>query len=533
MLTSDYASVDDTQSPPDIGLPSAYNAALEFVDHNVQRGWGERVALIDDRGAYSYRALSQRVNRCGNVLRDIGVGVGDRILICLPDGIELVTVFWATVKIGAVAVPLNTRLTEADYRALLFDSAARVVLTDRHLAMSFQRLASSASFACEVIVVDERSALSTSLSGRMAEASNELTAWPTTSEDIAFWLYTSGSTGTPKGVMHRHQALIYTAVLFGQSVLKVSPEDVTFSAAKMHFAYGLGNAMTFPFYAGATSIVTGHRPTAEHIVACLCEYQPTLFFAVPTLYAQLLTAFEEIPKVALARLRLCVSAGEALPEEVARRWVDRCGIDIIDGLGTTEMLQTFLSNRPGEIRFGTSGKPVPGYTVRLVDRTGAKVARGNVGALEVKGKSAAVGYWNQPAKTQETFVGEWVRTGDQYVEDDEGFYHYRGRRDDMLKVGGIWVSPTEVESVLLRHPQVADVAVVGRRTREGLEKPCAYVVLKDNIEVSTQLKDDLKALTRSQLALYKYPRWIKFIDQLPRTSTGKIQRYRLHDMYRE
>ena len=533
MIKSDYASVDNTQWPPSIRLPLAYNAALEFVDHNVKRGWGDRVALIDDMGPYSYRALLQRVNRCGNVLRDIGVGVGDRILICLPDGIEFVTVFWAAVKIGAVAVPLNTRLTEENYQALLSDSAARLVATDTHLAVPFQRLAKSVSFVCEVIVVDERSALSTSLSGRMAEASNELTAWPTKPEDIAFWLYTSGSTGPPKGVMHRHQALIHTAVLFGQSVLRVSPEDVTFSAAKMHFAYGLGNAMTFPFYAGATSVVTGHRPTAEHIVACLCEHQPTLFFAVPTLYAQLLASFEKIPKAALARLRLCVSAGEALPEDVARRWVDRCGVDIIDGLGTTEMLQTFLSNRPGEIRFGTSGKPVPGYTLRLVDRTGAEVSSGDVGALEVKGMSAAVGYWNQPTKTKETFVGEWVRTGDQYVEDDEGFYHYRGRRDDMLKVGGIWVSPMEVESVLLRHPLVADVAVVGRRTQEGLEKPCAFVVVKDDVQASTKLKDDLKALARSQLAIYKYPRWINFIDQLPRTSTGKIQRYRLHDMFLE
>ena len=529
MTDFDCARVEYTQDPPLVQFPQVYNAAVDFIDHKALTACGKQIALIDDGGEYNYQALHRLVNQCGNALMEAGAGPHERVLMCMDDSIEFVAVFWGAIKIGAVPVPVNTRLRQKDYALLFSDCEPRLVVTDAHCADIFRSLGADSPFDSHVVVAGIEPRQDASLAMRMRRAPCELQPCPATPEDVAFWLYTSGSTGIPKGVMHRHQSLIHTAVLFGQGVLGLSPHDRLYSAAKMHFAYGLGNSMTFPFHAAATSVVSRLRPMPENILEILTTHRPTVFFAVPTIYAQILSAAKRSSDLQLEQLRLCVSAGEALPAEIGRRWEDRFGIEIIDGLGTTEMLQTFISNRPGEVRYGTSGKPVSGYTVRLVNHTGNEVERGNEGELRVKGPSAATGYRGRPRETKATFLDGWTRTGDHYKEDEDGFFHFLGRRDDLLKVGGMWVSPMEIETVLLRHELVVEVAVVGYRTAEGLEKPRAFIVLDDPAQASDGLKEEMKVLVQSELAIYKYPRSIEFVDKLPRTTTGKLQRYRLRE----
>lgn len=329
--------------------------------------------------------------------------------------------------------------------------------------------------------------------------------------------------------MHLHRDLVATAELFGRGVLGVTEDDVLFSAAKLFFAYGLGNGMSFPFYAGATVVLMSERPTPDATTRVLAEHNPTIYFGVPTLYGSTLAATGEVAERRSSRLRLCVSAGEALPADVGRRWEERYGVPILDGLGSTEMLHIFLCNHPGDIRYGTSGKPVPGYLAKVVDENGYEVPQGELGELVVCGPSAAVGYWNQRHKSINAFRGPWVHTGDKYYVDEEGYFHYAGRADDMLKVSGNWVSPTEVESCLISHPAVLEAAVVGAEDDKGLVKPRAFVVLKEGHEPGDEMTVELQNFIKSRLAPYKYPRWIVFVDSLPKTATGKIQRFKLRD----
>jgi benzoate-CoA ligase len=332
----------------------------------------------------------------------------------------------------------------------------------------------------------------------------------------------------PKGVVHLQTSMIRTAELYAQPILGIRENDVVFSAAKLFFAYGLGNALTFPFSVGATTILLGERPTPQAVCRMLREHRPTIFYAVPTLYSALL-ACTELPKQAELNLRRCTSAGEALPPEVGRRWREHTGVDILDGLGSTEMLHIFLSNRPEDVRYGTTGKPVPGYDIRLLDEDGRPVAKGEIGELQVAGPTAAAYYWNNREKSRNTFLGPWTRSGDKYSESEDGYFTYSGRNDDMLKVSGIWVSPFEVESALASHAAVLEAAVVGRADENGLIKPKAYVVLQADVEQTDTLAADLQRHVKANLAPYKYPRWIEFIDELPKTATGKIQRFKLRD----
>ena len=365
-----------------------------------------------------------------------------------------------------------------------------------------------------------------SLAALTARASPTFAPAETTCDDACFWLYSSGSTGAPKGTVHAHSSLIQTAELYAKPVLGIREEDVVFSAAKLFFAYGLGNALTFPMAVGATTVLMAERATPPAVIARLKRHQPTIFYGVPTLFAALL-ANAELPKRGELNVRICASAGEALPAEIGRRWTERFGVEILDGLGSTEMLHIFLSNRPGSVRYGTSGVPVPGYALRIVGDDGQPVAAGEVGELQINGPTAAMGYWNNREKSRATFQGAWTRSGDKYSVDTDGFYVYSGRSDDMLKVGGIYVSPIEVEAALVTHPAVLEAAVIGRADDEKLVKPQAYVVLKRGQAPSAALAEELRQHVKTHLAPYKYPRWIEFIDELPKTATGKIQRFKL------
>jgi benzoate-CoA ligase family protein len=433
---------------------------------------------------------------------------------------DFVAAFFGAIRAGAVPVPLNTLLTTEDYRYLVADSRAVLVFVSEELLPKLEPALGGTKL--RVVV-----ARANGLEDFIESATPMVEAFPSTADDVAFWLYSSGSTGRPKGAVHLHSHLIHTAELYGKSVLGMREDDVVFSAAKLFFAYGLGNAMTFPLHVGAQAVLLGGRPTPAATMSVLERYAPTIFCGVPTLFASILSDPAVAASRGSARLRVSISAGEALPEHTGQRWRERFGTDILDGIGSTEMLHIFLSNRHGDVRYGTSGKPVSGYEVKLVDEAGQPVADGDDGALWVSGPSSAVLYWNQRDKSRSTFHGPWTSTGDRYTRDAEGYYTYSGRSDDMLKVGGIWVSPFEVESALSAHEGVLEAAVVGHADDDGLVKPRAFVVLKSGVSASDALAADLKAFVKARIAPYKYPRWIEFTEALPKTATGKIQRYKL------
>jgi benzoate-CoA ligase len=412
---------------------------------------------------------------------------------------------------------------------MLKDSRARALVVSEPLLPVFAPLLGRFPQLKHVIVSGKESAGHLSFSGLLAQSSPRFDAAPTTADDVCFWLYSSGSTGLPKGTVHAHSSMILTAELYARPVLGIEESDVVFSAAKLFFAYGLGNALSFPLAAGATTVVMAERAAPPAVFARLRKHQPTIFYGVPTLYAAML-ASPELPRREELRLRRCVSAGEALPQDIGRRWSERFGVDILDGIGSTEMLHIFLSNRPGDVRYGTSGKAVPGYSLRVVDENGADVAPGQQGELLVSGPTSAGYYWNNRERSRATFLGAWTRSGDKYTVNDEGYYVYAGRTDDMLKVSGMYVSPIEVESALITHPSVLEAAVVGREDDQKLVKPLAFVVLKPGAQGSEQLAEELKQHIKARLAPFKYPRWIEFVGDLPKTATGKIQRFKLREL---
>jgi benzoate-CoA ligase len=496
-------------------LPRAYNAADDLVGGNLRAGRGDRIAYVDDAGQCTFGELAERVNRFGNHLLSLGLQMEDRVLLAMHDTIDWPVAFLGAIRAGIVPIAVNTLLTPKDYEYMLADSRAKALIVSPALMAQFEPFLSRLRFLRHVI--------QTPLAPLLAKASPELEPAPTTRDDPCFWLYSSGSTGMPKGTVHVQSSMRYTAELYARGVLAMNERDVIFSAAKLFFAYGLGNSLSFPLTVGATTVLMAERPTPDAVFRRLVERRPTLFFGVPTLYAAML-ASPAFPARGELALRQCVSAGEALPPHIAQSFRERTGVEILDGIGSTEMLHIFLSNRPGDVRYGTTGKAVPGYELKLVDEQGNAVKQGELGELMIKGPTAANLYWNNREKSRATFVGEWTRSGDKYLQDADGYYVYGGRTDDMLKVSGIWVSPAEVEAALAAHEAVLEAAVIGREDEQKLVKPKAFVVLKPGKQATVE---ELQNFVKSRLAPYKYPRWIEFVPELPKTATGKIQRFRL------
>src|SRR3984957_5088995 len=508
-------------------IPRQYNFAADILQRNLDAGRGGKLAFIDQTQGWTYGGLADRVERFGHGLRALGLRREERALLCLLDTIDWPTAFLGAIKAGIVPVPVNTLLTEDDYRFMLEDSRARLLVVSAELYPKFAKALAASADPPQVVVSGSGTHPHASFEALLAGAAGEPVTAPTVCDDICFWLYTSGSTGKPKAAVHTHAALKLTDDLYGKPYLGIGEVDVCFSVAKLFFAYGLGNALTFPMSAGATTVLLPQRPTPELVADILKKHHVTVFYAVPTFYAGFL-ASPAAPKRAELQIRCCVSAGEALPTDVGRRWSERYGVDILDGLGSTEMLHIFLSNRSGDVKYGTSGKPVPGYDIRLVDDDGEVVKkRGEMGELQVRGPTGAIMYWNNRDQSRATFLGEWTRSGDKYVEDDNGYFVYCGRRDDMLKVSGMYVSPFEVEGVLQSHPDVLEAAVVGWPDDDRLIKPKAFVVLKAPDKASDVFARTLQDHCKQKLAAYKYPRWLEFRTELPKTATGKIQRFKL------
>jgi benzoate-CoA ligase len=504
-------------------LPRRYNAAVDLIERNLRRGLHDKVAYIDDAGAYSYGELAERVDRCASALRGLGVQVEQRVLLCLTDTIDFPAAFLGCIKAGIVPVAVNTLLTPADIAYVLGDSRATAIVISAQLLPSLAPALSTSDNLRHIIVSGAVADGLLSFGALLAHAAAPTEATPTMCDEMCFWLYSSGSTGPPKGTVHVHSSLIQTAELYARQVAGYCEDDIVFSVSKLPFAYGLGNSLSFPLAVGATALLMAERPTPAAIAQRILRHRPTVLCSVPTSFAALL-ASAELPRRDQVRLRCCTSAGESLPEEVARRWHEHFGVHILDGIGSTEMLHIFLSNRADNIQHGTTGTPVGGYEVRIVDDAGTPVPAGEIGELQIRGPTRALLYWNQRQRSGETFQGEWVRSGDKFRQRADGCYVYEGRSDDMLKVGGLYVSPVEVESALVEHDTVLEAAVVAKQDAEGLVKPYAFVVLKPGRVTTPQ---DLQQHVKSRLAPYKYPRWIEFVPELPKTPTGKIQRFKL------
>ncbi len=506
----------------------AYNAVTWLLDRNVDEGRAEKLAFTDTVSELSYGDLQKQSRRLANLLRRLGVRREERVAMIMLDTTDFPIVFLGAIRAGIVPVPLNTLLTSEQYAYVLADCRARVLFVSEALLPVVKDLVGRMPDLEHVVVAGNDAHGYKKLSDEIVKESDTFATAATHSDEPAFWLYSSGSTGMPKGVRHLHSSLAATADTYAKQVLGIREDDVGLSAAKLFFAYGLGNALTFPMSVGATTILNSERPTPAVMFALLNKYNPSIFFGVPTLFAAMLNDEALKQERSGSRLRICTSAGEALPESVGNAWKARFGVDILDGVGSTELLHIFLSNAPGDIKYGSSGRPVPGYKVRLVNEAGADVPDGEVGELLVDAPSAGEGYWNQRSKSRQTFEGHWTRTGDKYIRDAEGRYTFCGRSDDMFKVSGIWVSPFEVESALITHPAVLEAAVVPEADPEGLLKPKAFVVLRADAKTDG-LHDALKEHVKQKIGAWKYPRWIDVVDSLPKTATGKIQRFKLRD----
>ena len=517
-----------------------YNAVADLVDGPVERGLAGKPAFVDTDRTLTYGDLQSRSCRFASALLDTGLRPEERLALLLYDTVDFPVAFWGAVRAGIVALPLNTLLNGEQYAYILGDSGATALVASAALAKTLVPILHRLPRLRTIILVgpsaDDRTDFARAgravhdFSELVAHGNADLFTAPTLSDEVAFWLYTSGSTGEPKGVKHVHTTPLAAARLMGQHVIGIGKDDVAFSAAKLFFSYGLGNAMAFPLSVGATSILLPQRPTPEAVFEVMRRQRPTIFYGVPTLYASLLAHKDMAPGTGSDRLRLCISAGEPLPRALGERWRQASGVDVLDGIGSTEMFQTFLSNSLGDVRYGTTGKPVPGYELKILDEQGREVADDEIGELIVRGATAAEGYWNHRAKSRRTFAGEWTCTGDKYYRDGEGYYHYCGRTDDMFKVSGMWVSPFEVEAALASHEAVLEAAVIGKQDADGLIKPKAFIVLRNGYAADERLMETLRVHVKQYAGPWKYPRWIDIRPDLPRSATGKIQRFKLREL---
>ncbi|MDQ4075712.1 MAG: benzoate-CoA ligase family protein [Chloroflexota bacterium] len=510
-------------------LPEYYNA-VDILERNLPQR-GDKVALYSRARNMTFQEVSDEVNQVGNALKDLGVHFGEYVGILSPDLPEWVTSFFGTVKIGAIAIGMNTLLTPREYEYILRDSRARVLVVHESLLPKIDSIRDNLLFLKHVVVIAGTGREEDlTYSDWLANYSKELEAEVTHRDDFCTLNYSSGTTGQPKGILHAHKDYPLTAQLWGVNILGLRESDRTFSVAKLFFTFGLGGNLIFPWYAGASiALLAGPPRIATNVLEMIDEFKPTILYNAPTSYAAILAEEDFAERYDLSSLRLCVSAGEALPAPLWHRWKEETGLDIIDGIGSTENFHIFISNRPDDIRPGSSGKPFPGYDVKIIDRDGNEVPQGEIGDLLVKGETAALFYLHQYERSQQTFRGEWLFTGDKYYVDEDGYYWHAGRSDDMMKVGGIWVSPVEVESTLIGHPSVLECAIVEKADAENLVKPKAFVVLTEGYEPTDELAEELIEHCRREMAGYKRPRWIEFVDELPKTATGKIQRFKLRE----
>lgn len=501
------------------------------MDRNVLEGRGGKVAIECGDQRITYQEFLDHTNQVGNALLALDTRPEERVQILLEDGPEFLYCFFGAIKIGAVAVPTNTLLGPADYEYLLNDTRARVVVVGETLLTRLQQIPRERlRYLRHLVVVGAPVEGCLSLSELVDKCSKELEAAPTSRDDVAFWLYSSGSTGRSKGCLHLHHDMVVTSELYARNILHMTEQDRCYSVARLFFAYGLGNAGYFPFACGGTTILSPARPTPDTVYSIIERYRPTLFFSVPSSYAALLAHRRDGPDFDLSSVRYAISAGEGLPAALYERFKQRFGVEILDALGSTEALHMIISNRPDDIRPGSSGRIIPGYEARIVDDAGQPLPPGEIGDLWVKGDSICAAYWNQHEQTKNTIQGHWYRTGDKYYQDAEGYYWYAGRTDDLFKVNGRWLSPAEVESALISHPGVREAAVIAREDADQLLKPAAYVVPAPDVTADEKLSSDLRQWVVQHLAGYKCPRWIEFLPELPKTATGKVQRFKLREL---
>lgn len=514
-------------------VPKTYNCTTTFLDRHIEEGKGDKIAIYYGQEEITYNEVYEKTNKLGNVLKSLNVERENRIFLILPDSPSLVYSILGAMKIAAVPVPVNSRLPEQYQEYMINDSRAKVVIVSEDLLEMIEKIKPQLKFLQQIIVVGGSSSEYMNLDELMSSASAKLEPSETDRDEPAFWAYTSGSTGEPKGVIHHHQDWLYCCESYARSILDIKKSDVCLSVPKLFHTSGLGNSLFFPFYVGGSTVMYPEVPSPESVLAAAERYKVTWFFGVPTFYAAALAIPELEKKYDLSKLRLCSSAGEHLPQILFERWKNKFGVEILDGIGSTEVLHIYISPRPGQVRGGSTGWPCPGYEAKIVDEEGNTLPRGEMGTLWVKGESTTLGFWNKKEKTRKQCLGQWFNTEDLFYIDEDGYYWYSGRLDDAFKSRGEWVMPVEIENVIMKHGAVLESAVIGFKDHDGLEKPMAFVVLLDEVENTQELEEKLKEHIRKELPGFKVPAKFRFIPELPKTTTGKYQRFKLRQTIKE
>jgi benzoate-CoA ligase family protein len=508
-------------------IPDEFNLGDYLLDRHIREGRGDKEAIYYKDEVITYNQLLEAANRAGNALLKLGIEEENRVMICLPDCPEFLYGYLGAMRIGAVPVPVSTMALPGDYKYYLNDSRAKVLITDENLAPKIMEVFAELRYLRHFIVSGKPAPGQLCFEELLQDASASLKVTAVSKDDMAFWLYSSGTTGTPKGVVHLHHDVLHFMHPYNEHVLSITEEDIMFSASKMYFSYGR-NSMEATFVSGAAVVLEPELPRPQKVAEVITRYKPTIYFSIPTSYRGVLDLLEEEEgKYDFSSLKVCISAGEALPKVIFDRWKNRFGIEIYDGIGSTDVGGIYISNMKGKVRPGSCGVLIPGFEARLVDDEGKDVADGEVGTIWIKNDGSTPFYWRKHQKSKESIIGEWFNTSDQFIRDSDGYYWFSGRADDMLKAGGIWVSPVEVENILLQHPAVLECAMVGHVDESNLEKPLAFVVLRPGHKASPELERELQEFVRSKTAHYKYPRWVKFVEELPRTASGKVQRFKL------